>query len=542
MFPTSRRVLLVQPRFPLTYWGMQHGLAIVGRSVSLPPLGLLTVAACLPPELDLRLVDLNAEELHDYDILSSEVVLVGGMLVQTSSMQDVIARCRRLGRRVIVGGPAATSRPELFEGATAIFQGEVEGRETELREVVYGDRFGLVPPGPYPSLSRTRTPRYDLLDPSHYGSMSLQYSRGCPYHCEFCDVVELFGRVPRVKSEVQVLAELDALRSTGYSGSVFFVDDNFIGNKRAVRELVPELVRWQERNGRPFDFYTEASVNLASDPELLDGMVEAGFSAVFLGIETPSESSLARAGKAQNLALDLRAAIDTITRGGLEVMGGFIVGMDGEADGELDAHRSFLRNAPIPMAMAGLLTALPGTQLAKRLEREGRLRSDSEGHQFDRPNFVPERDELELLEGYAALLMELYGAPAYYERLRAYLRLAPPPRYAAWPSARDLHDLVQGVRYFAHTPRGRKFFPLLLETLVRQPAQLKWVVVRAILGEHLIRYTEEDVVPRLRLAIERLHSERTAVRSGNAEDETDTMAEVASGSVPRDHGRTRVGR
>ncbi|MEZ4250453.1 MAG: B12-binding domain-containing radical SAM protein [Polyangiales bacterium] len=492
---------------------MQHGLAVVGRSVSLPPLGLLTVAACLPEELDLRLVDLNAEELHDFDLLSSEVVLVGGMLVQAASMREVIERCRRLGRRVVVGGPAATSSPELFDAATAVFQGEVEGREAELLDLVHGRRSGLVRPGPYPNLSRTKTPRYDLLDRTRYGSMSLQYSRGCPYHCEFCDVVELFGRVPRVKPAARVLAELDALQATGYSGSVFFVDDNFIGNRRAVRELIPELIRWQERNRRPFDFYTEASVNLASDPELLDGMVEAGFSAVFLGIETPSAGSLTRAGKAQNLRLDLRAAVDTLTRAGLEVMGGFIVGMDGEAEGELDAHRSFLRDAPIPMAMAGLLTALPGTQLAKRLTKEGRLRSNSSGDQFGRPNFEPERDELDLLEGYAALLSELYAAPAYYARLRAYLRLAAPPRHPQWPSARDLHDLVCGIAYFARSPRGRHFYPLFVETLFRRPAQLKWVVVKAILGEHLLRYTAEEVLPRLQVAMDEAPPRASAGRT-----------------------------
>lgn len=508
MFPTSRRVLLVQPKFPLTYWGMQHGLAVVGRSVSLPPLGLLTVAASLPDDLELRLVDLNAQELHDFDILSSDVVLVGGMLVQAPSIQDVVARCRRLKRRVVVGGPAPTSCPELFEDATAIFQGEIEAREALLLDVVLGRREGIVKPGPYPKITQAKIPRYDLLDLSLYGSMSLQYSRGCPYHCEFCDVVELFGRVPRVKDPARVLAELDALRATGYEGSVFFVDDNFIGNKRAVRELIPELIDWQTRNGRPFDFYTEASVNLASDPELLDGMVEAGFSAVFLGIETPSEGSLARAGKAQNLKLDLRDAIDTLTRGGLEVMGGFIVGMDGEADGDLDAHRTFLKDAPIPMAMAGLLTALPGTRLAKRLEKEGRLRTESGGDQFGRPNFDPEGDELELLERYASLLEELYAADAYYGRLRAHLRLAPPPRHPSWPNARDLHDLACGVAYFARTPRGRHFFSLAFETLRRRPAQLEWVVVKAILGEHLIRYTHEEVLPRLREAIAEVRRER----------------------------------
>lgn len=493
------RVLLVHPRFPVTYWGFQHGLRVVGKSASLPPLGLVTLAACLPGHWHLRLVDLNLGPLSDADLDWADVVLTGGMLVQVDSALDVVRRAHARSRFVVVGGPAPTTCPELFEAADLRFRGEVEERAGELVHAIETRWTGTLaaPPGWFPDVARAPLPRFDLLQVGRYASMSVQYSRGCPYRCEFCDVIEIFGRRPRVKAPEQVLRELDSLYALGYRGSVFFVDDNFIGNRPAVRELLPRIRDWQIDHGRPFEFYTEASVNLAADPELTRAMVEAGFSSVFLGIETPSTEALRSANKHQNLKLDLREAVETLTRAGLECMGGFIVGFDHDTPECFDAQREFILGSPLPLAMVGVLTALPGTALWKRLEREGRLRERSGGDQFGRPNFEPVMDEQRLLRGYAALMRDVYSPEAYYARGRRYLDLAGPRP----PTGPRNGELLSAARVFARlgvaSPRRAHFWRLVARAAGRDPSTLRWAVAHAVMGEHLIRYTREQVVPRV---------------------------------------------
>ncbi|MFW5876828.1 MAG: B12-binding domain-containing radical SAM protein, partial [Myxococcota bacterium] len=425
-------ILLVHARFPVTYWGFQNSLWIVGKKASLPPLGLLTLAALLPDRWTLRLVDLNVRALDDGDLRWADAVLVGGMLVQADSMREVCRRARALGRRTVVGGPAPSTCPELFEEADVVFRGEAEGRVDELVATVESGgperRVLDAPAGVYPDVTTVPAPRYDLVDLSSYASVSLQYSRGCPYHCEFCDVIEIFGRRPRVKTPEQVLTELANLHAQGYRGSVFFVDDNFIGNRPAVRKLLPRISQWQRAHDRPFELYTEASINLAADSELLHAVVDAGFTSVFVGIETPSGAALAGAGKSQNLKLDLTEAVATLVNGGLEVQGGFIVGFDEDGPDIFEAQRRFIRDAGIPLAMVGMLTALPGTALWKRLAREDRLGERSTGDQFGRPNFEPRMAETTLLSGYADLLEAVYDADAYYDRCEQTLeRLGPRP-------------------------------------------------------------------------------------------------------------------
>ncbi|MBI4616186.1 MAG: B12-binding domain-containing radical SAM protein [Planctomycetes bacterium] len=496
------RALLVNPLFPTTYWGFQHALPLAGVRSSLPPLGLITVAALLPREWQIRLVDLNIEPLSDAEILRADVVLVGGMLVQMPSMQDVLSRTRALERRTIAGGPAATALPDRFADADHVFLGEAEGRVGEIVRAARGDprvpRL-LRPTGGSPQMSESPVPRFDLLDRDRYISMAVQYSRGCPYACEFCDVVELFGRIPRVKEPERVLAELEALRATGYRGSVFFVDDNFIGNKRGVRELLPPITEWQEVHGRPFEFYTEASVNLASDPPLVRAMVEAGFSSVFVGIESPSEDALRDAGKKQNLRMDVGEAIDSLTRSGLEVMGGFIVGFDADGPGIFEAQQEFIASLPVPLAMVGLLTALPGTALWRRLESEGRLRDLSSGDQFSRPNFETRMGDARLLAGYRDLLASIYSPEAYRRRCEAYLDRIPRRGFASRIlRARDLVTFLRAVVYLGlWRARRGDFWRLLGRALIRAPRAISWAVAHAIMGEHLIRYTREEVLPKI---------------------------------------------
>ena len=506
------RALLVQPGFPITYWGFQHGLAIAGRKVSLPPLGMLTLAAQLPADWELRLVDLNAETLRDEDILWSDVVLVGGMRVQSPSIHEVLARARALGRRSAVGGPAPTTAPEEYGDADVVFQGEAEGRIEDLvRAIRDSVRCVLPAPADRPGIADIPPPRYDLIDAKNYASMSVQYSRGCPYNCEFCDIIAIFGRRPRVKTPEQILRELDCLYDAGHRGSVFIVDDNFIGNRPKVKELLPHIAEWQRQRGNPFELYTEASVNLASDEVLMKGMADEGFTSVFLGIESPSEEALAHAKKTQNLQLDLHQAVDRLARHGMEVMGGFIVGFDEDDKTIFARQEEFISTSAIPLAMVGLLTALPGTALWKRLDHEGRLRDTPIGDQFTRPNFTTKLDEEVLLAGYRSLMTRVYSPDAYYDRCEAFLERAKPVPGRRPVRARDLITLLRVIWMLGIQGTHReRFWRMAWRTLTQKRWAFPWAIAHAIMGEHCIRYTREDVLPRIDRALEDIAREKRA--------------------------------
>ena len=505
-------VLLVYARFPTTYWGFQYAMQLAGKGATLPPLGLVSLAALLPPDWTPRIVDLNVEPLSDEHLQWADTVFVSGMHIQADSMHAVLARAKAAGLRTAVGGPSATScQDDPYKDADVVFQGEVEGRIEELVVAVNGtDRVILPDPGKgYPALDTATVPRYDLINLDHYTSASLQYSRGCPFQCEFCDIIEMFGRKTRTKSATQVFAELQSLYDLGYRGSLFFVDDNFIGNKKEVRALLPELEKWQAQRDFPFELYTEASLNLAQDQPLLDAMVSAGFSSVFLGIETPSKEALRGTKKLQNLKLDLSEAVTQITRCGLEVMGGFIVGFDEDTEDVFDLQRAFILHAPIPLAMVGMLTALPSTALWRRLESEGRLRGTVSGDSFARPNFVPRLDEEVLLRGYRDLLQDVYAPAAYYERCAQVVRLAPRPRFrrkARWADVATLLRTVVRVGLFS----GRRwlYWRLLVSTLARSPHAFPNSIAQVVRGEHLIRYTQDVILPLLRRSLAELQHER----------------------------------
>ncbi|MEZ4439297.1 MAG: B12-binding domain-containing radical SAM protein [Polyangiaceae bacterium] len=501
------KVLLVAPEFPVTYWGMQHAIAILGKRATLPPLGLITVAALLPPEWELSLVDLNIEPLTDEAILWADVVLVGAMHIQEPSAVAVLERAAALERPTVVGGPGPTTAPEGYGLATVVFCGEAESQIEELVAAIVAAEPGtVIEAGDRPELTVVPTPRYDLLARDAYTTMSLQYSRGCPYLCEFCDIIEIFGRRPRVKSNDQVLAELECLHALGFRGSLFFVDDNFIGNKPAVKRLLPTLAEWQRERGFPFDLYTEASVNLADDEPLLAGMVAAGFSSVFLGLESPVAEALEGAKKLQNLRRGMDESVDIITAQGLEVMGGFIVGFDEDGEGVFEAQRAFIQKSPIPMAMVGLLMALPGTALARRLTAEGRMRSTAKGDQFERPNFRTTMDEATLLRGYADLMAHLYAADAYYERCDNYLDRAAVAAPKGGITAEGIAALLRSiVAIGVLSPRRFHYWRLLARALRHKRGQFAQSVAHAVQGEHLIRYTAEVLLPRIEGALAKLH-------------------------------------
>ncbi len=513
------RALLVQGSSAPTYWGYRHALDFVDKDAPHPPLGLATLAAHLPETWELRIHDLHLGPLSDEALRWADAVLVSGMLVQAETMRETIRRARALGKPTVAGGPAPTTSPADFDEADFLFQGEAEGRLDRLVEALEHpgrstDRV-LSPPGDArPSLALARVPRFDLLRLDRYASLAVQVSRGCPFNCEFCDIIEMFGRVPRVKSPAQVLAELDALRRLGARGPLFIVDDNFIGNRKAAGRLLPEIAAWQRAHGQPFDFYTEASLDLAGDEKLVASMVDAGFSSVFVGLETPDPETLKATQKKQNLRMDPAEAVRALSRAGLEVFAGFIVGFDGDDAGALERQRAFVSSVPIPRAMVGILTALPGTQLWRRLEREGRLRGTTTGDQFDRTNFETTMPEEELVRGYRDLMAALFDADAFFQRCQLSLEMTParstPLRRGSFRIlARALWRI--GVR--GERTRRRWFWKLLGIGLRRGPAYVTRAVTFSIVGEHFVRYTTEDVLPRLDRRLAEIRTEAARARS-----------------------------
>jgi radical SAM superfamily enzyme YgiQ (UPF0313 family) len=491
-------VLLVSPEFPKTYWGAEYTTGFTGKRSAFPPLGLLTVAALLPSDCDARLEDLNVGALGDEAVRWADLVLVGAQIVQSKSFHAVVARAKALGKRVIAGGPYPTTSPARCSDADHLLLGEAEEVFSTFFEQVRAGDAPKVVQGTRPDLSKSPVPRYDLLLPGAYNSLSVQFSRGCPFHCEFCDIIEIYGRVSRSKPPEQLLAELDAIRETGHSGSLFVVDDNFIGNKGKALALVNAIERWQRAHRYPFDLFTEASINLAKEPVLLAAMVRAGFSGVFVGIETPTRRGLEEAGKSQNIHVDLDAAVDILTRAGLEVMSGFIVGFDSDDALAFERQRAFIQANPIPVAMVGLLTALPGTQLTQRLEREGRLEGIASGDQFGIPNFRTRMDRGELVRGYAHLLSLLYSPSEYYARcLRVIQRRGPSGTRFHLPSWSDVRALVMSLVHHGLAGPARGAYWRVLRAGLRRPHNLRRAIALAIAGEHFRRFTQEDVLPRL---------------------------------------------
>ncbi|MEK7724912.1 MAG: B12-binding domain-containing radical SAM protein [Acidobacteriota bacterium] len=412
------KILLVYPVFPETYWSFRHALSFVGKKAAFPPLGLLTVSAMLPENWERRLVDMNVESLTKSDIEWADMVFLSAMIVQQESLDEVVKLCKELGKPVAVGGPYVSTSADLVPEADFIFIGEAETTLPEfIADLSVGSPKRIYQATERPSILLTPLPDFHLIDLNRYTSMNVQFSRGCPFSCEFCDIIEIYGRVPRTKTNEQMLAEMEALRMAGWRGTVFIVDDNFIGNKREVRKFLPELIKWSERHNFPFSFLTEASVNLAEDNALLELMQYAHFHRVFLGIETPIAESLKEANKSQNTKRDLLESVKKIQSYGIEVMAGFIIGFDNDPEDIFERQINFIRESAIPLAMVGLLTALPDTQLWKRLEREGRLVHESSGNNTDCSlNFVPKMDRERLVEGYKAVLRNIYSPQEFYQR------------------------------------------------------------------------------------------------------------------------------
>ncbi len=488
------KALLVYPEMPPTYWSMRYALPFIGCKASLPPLGLLTVAAMLPKDWDLKLIDLNVESLSRKDIEAADLVLTSAMLVQRVSFEKIVALCQEADRPLVAGGPYPTSCHEQIEGVDYFVLGEAEvNLPPFLEDFQNGHPKSCYRDPTRPDLTRTPPPRFDLLDRKRYAGAALQYSRGCPHRCEFCDIVELFGHKPRTKTPAQVLAEMELLYKGGWRGSLFVVDDNFIGNRLQVRRLLPEVARWQAERNFPFTLYTEASLDLAADEALMDDMVRAGFNMVFVGIETPDQATLEAVGKNLNSRADLLASVRAIQAKGLEVAAGFIVGFDEDQNDIFDRQIRFIGQAAIPTAMVGLLTALPGTRLHTRLAAEGRLLFTSVGgnntHDLDL-NFLPRMDAGVLRAGYKRVLAEVYRPRHYFARCLELIRRM--KRHKA--SVRRIR-LVE-VRAFFHSLVRQTFsrytfayWSYLLRGLALRPRMLAELVTMAVKGHHFFTIT-----------------------------------------------------
>ena len=493
---TNVNALLLYPEFPDGFWSFKHALKFIGRKAALPPLGLLTIAAMMPKEWHLRLVDTNVRTLTDADLWWADYVFISAMVVQRESAKELIARCVAAGIPVIAGGPLFTEESEGFPEVDHLVLGEAEeifprflaDLEAECAKRVY-QASG------YSDIQTAPVPRWDLLDLKQYASMAVQFSRGCPYDCEFCDITVLYGRRPRVKTPEQVLAELDALWDAGWHrGSIFFVDDNFVGNRPYLkRTFLPALIAWQRAHQHAVSFYTEVTVNLADDVGLVGQMVSAGFKRVFVGIETPEEEGLRECGKLQNTGYPLIESVKKLQRAGLEVQAGFILGFDSDTPSTFERQRDFIERSGIATAMVGILQAMPATRLYKRLQAEGRIKGMmASGSNVDgTTNIIPKMAPEILSAGYRNLVRSIYAPKEYYRRVRTFLREYNP---AGRTRSFDLQGILafgRSVLYLGIVSKERfQYWKLIVWMLLRRPRLFAVGIESAIYGYHFRKVYE----------------------------------------------------
>lgn len=490
------KILLVYPRYPDTFWSFRHALQFIGRKASFPPLGLLTVAAMLPGGWEKRLVDINVRSLTDEELKWADYVFISAMTVQRESALEVIVRCRHLVVKTVAGGPLFTACYEDFPEVDHLVLGEAElTLPLFLEDLLEGEPRHLYTVDHWADLTNTPIPLWDLIDVRNYAAMNIQYCRGCPFDCEFCDITVLLGRKTRSKTKEQLIAELDSLHVRGWNGAVFFVDDNFIGDKgKLKREILPALIDWMGRNKHPFYFYTEASIDLADDPRLMELMVRAGFEEVFIGIETPHDVSHAESGKVQNRNRDLLASVKRIQQAGLQVHGGFILGFDSDPPTIFDKQILFIQESGIVTAMVGLLTALRGTRLHLRLAQEGRLLGQGTGNNTAiNLNFVPRMRAEVLIDGYWSILDTIYSPKNYYQRVIRLFREYRPRhmrKFNLQPGY--VGALLKSIVLLGLIGKERLYFwRLFFWTLLRKPRLFPQAITYAIYGFHFRKIAEK---------------------------------------------------
>ena len=489
-------VLLIYPEFPDTFWSFKHALAFVGKHSALPPLGLLTVAAMLPREWAVRLVDTNIQGLKKKDLAWADCAFISAMGVQRESARRIITQCREAGLRIVAGGPLFQSEAEQVAAVDHFVLNEAElTLPPFLTDLAQGRPRRIYSSDQFADLAHTPMPRWELLNMRRYGSMNIQFSRGCPFNCDFCNVTALLGHRTRAKSAEQIIAELDALYGLGWRGHVFFVDDNFIGNKTFLKtDLLPALIAWR-KDKTGMLFFTEASINLADDRPLMDLMVEAGFDMVFIGIETPDDNCLAECGKIQNKNRDLVENVKLIQRAGLQVQGGFIVGFDHDRPSIFQRQIDFIQKSGIVTAMVGLLQAPPGTRLHERMRKEGRLRGESSGDNVDgTTNIIPAMNLEALRKGYKDILKHIYSPQHYYARIKTFLREYTPPRRRSHLRLTHVVALARSFCRLGIVGQERlHYWRLLVWTLFRRPRLIHEAVTLAIYGYHFRKICERHV-------------------------------------------------
>jgi radical SAM superfamily enzyme YgiQ (UPF0313 family) len=486
-------ILLVYPEHPETFWNFKYALKFVFKKTTNPPLGLLTVAALLPREWKKKLVDMNVSPLKQKDLEWADMVFISAASIQQVSAREVIARCREAGVKCVAGGPLFTIRHQEFKEVDYFILNEAEiTLPAFLEDLKQGrpQRIYTSEPGQWADLSHSPVPLRELVTTRHYAAMNIQYSRGCPFQCEFCGITMLYGRLPRTKTEEQILAELDDIYALGWRGSIFFVDDNFIGNKQHLKKSVlPAMIAWMERKKYPFTFFTQASVNLADDRGLMAQMTQAGFDMVFIGIETPHETSLEECAKAQNKNRNLITSVHTLHQAGLQVLGGFIVGFDHDPPDIFERQIYFIQKSGVVGAIVGLLNAIEGTPLHQRMDMESRLKNFESGDSTDFSiNFEPKMGEAALMAGYRQIIAKIYSPNFYNKRIVNFLNKYQRPVRKGRNSNLQPRSLVAFllsiIRLGLLDPDRKYYWKLLHWTLIHHPESLGEAVTLVIYGYH----------------------------------------------------------
>ena len=489
-------VLLIYPKFPETFWSFTYAIGFIGKKAAFPPLGLLTVAALLPGEWSKRLVDMNVDRLKDKDILWADLVFIGGMAIQRTSTNQVIDRCKSLNATIVAGGPLFTSEPDDFKDVDHLVLDEAELTLPRfLSDLENNQTKRIYRAEGFCDLTQTPFPLWNLLNIKKYASMSIQFSRGCPFNCDFCNVTTLFGHRPRFKTTAQIILELDNIYSLGWRSSIFFVDDNFIGNKRFVKEeLLPALIEWR-KDKKGCVFFTESSINLADDDELLSMMVEAGFDSVFIGIESPDDDALKECQKSQNRNRDLLDSVSKINRSGLQVMGGFIVGFDNDEPSIFQKQVDFIQKSGVVTAMVGMLQAIPETRLFDRLKAQNRLSEQFSGNNMSgTTNIIPTMGMDKLLNGYQLIMRQIYSPKHYYKRVRTLLKeLKAPEVIEPLNLQRFLSVFRSAIRLGILGKERFHFWYLIIWTLIRKPKLMPTALTLSIYGYHYRKICERYI-------------------------------------------------
>jgi len=472
------KILLIYPEYENTFWNVKKVLRLLGKKAAYPPLGLLTVAAMLPGEWEKKLVDMNCGPLKEEHIEWADHILVSSIVGQKQSTKKVVKTVHRAGRAVIAGGSLFTTCSDEFPDIDTIVMGEAEEtihalikdiRDNDLKKVYSMEGF--------PPIEKAPIPQWDLIDFSNYNSVCIQLSRGCPYNCEFCDVVHLNGRVPRIKGREQIISELESVYARGWRAGVFFVDDNLIGNKPVLKkDILPAIIQWQKERKYPLTLSTQVSINLSDDKELMEMMIDAGFATVFIGIETPDPDGLRECGKFHNNNRDLLESVKKMQNMGFEVNAGFILGFDSDKDTVFQTQVDFIQKSGIVAAMVGLLNVSPKSRLHERLKKDNRLIDTSGSSELHELNFIPKMDPDILIDGYGKVLSDIYSPKFFFERIRTFLTEYRPKKVKQ-PKVRFYHirGLASSLWFLGVIGSGRHYYwNLILWSLFRRPGLLPY--------------------------------------------------------------------